>query len=242
MHFRLSQGRFTNELRVKRQMYHSELEVNERLAVDNRQEVERIIPAISSCSSMEKRARVKAWLVSGVGTKAFDHLQRAFGSLDAAWRANQDEWQHKGFSQKLWEAWQQGSKLESRVDKILLWADQAENYLIFKDDPLYPPMLSSAPGMPSVLFLKGKIDALKEPQVAIVGSRTPTGEGLRNARDMAFYLAEHGIGVASGLAKGVDTAAHQGAIKGGGPTIAVVAHGLDPVSYTHLTLPTKRIV
>ena len=96
-------------------------------------------------------------------------------------------------------------------------------------DPLYPPLLLQAADPPLLLYVQGQTAMLSAPSVAIVGSRNPTVQGADNARDFAARLSGAGLVVVSGLALGVDGAAHDGALKGGGGTIAVVGTGLDRV-------------
>lgn len=90
-----------------------------------------------------------------------------------------------------------------------------------------PIWLSKVPNSPKKLFIKGKILPSDEFSVAIVGSRTPTKYGEEVARFFASYLAQKKVTIVSGLARGIDTIAHQEALKAGGRTIAVVGSGLD---------------
>lgn len=104
-------------------------------------------------------------------------------------------------------------------------------------DPDYPALLREIHGPPSVLYLKGQREVLSRPQLAIVGSRNATRAGLDHARQFGRALAERGFVVTSGLALGVDGAAHQGALEGGGPTLAVLGTGVDvayPASHQSL--------
>jgi DNA processing protein len=96
-----------------------------------------------------------------------------------------------------------------------------------RDEPGYP-ILDPLPDPPPVLIAEGeRIDAFDAPRVAIVGTRAATPHGLADARELGATLASAGITVISGLAIGIDGAAHQGALDGGGPTVGVVATGLD---------------
>jgi DNA processing protein len=93
--------------------------------------------------------------------------------------------------------------------------------------PLYPPLLAQLTDAPPLLHVRGRAHALAEPQIAIVGSRHPTAAGRRTAREFAFWFAERGLGVTSGLALGIDAASHEGALAARGLTIAVCGTGLD---------------
>lgn len=113
------------------------------------------------------------------------------------------------------------------VEKDLRWATQAGCAIITWAHPEYPQMLREISAPPPVLFVQGDISALSQRQLAIIGSRTPTAEGKSNAYRFAYEAAGQGLVVTSGLALGVDGAAHEGALKGGGKTIAVLGNGLD---------------
>jgi DNA processing protein len=94
-------------------------------------------------------------------------------------------------------------------------------------DPRYPQALLESPDPPLLLYVRGRIELLQAPAIAIVGSRNPTPQGLDNARAFAAHLSGNGWTVVSGLALGIDGAAHEGALNGAGSTIAVVGTGLD---------------
>ena len=95
------------------------------------------------------------------------------------------------------------------------------------DDPLYPRLLREIPRPPPLLYVRGDPSCLSLPQLAIVGSRNPSGGGSENAERFAHYLAERGFAITSGLALGIDAAAHRGALRAGGKTIAVMGTGID---------------
>ncbi len=101
--------------------------------------------------------------------------------------------------------------------------------LLTVDDPRYPAQLAAVPGMPAALFVRGDPALLSRPQVAIVGSRAATAAGCETAFGFAARLAAHGFAITSGLATGIDAAAHRGALAAGGVTIAVCGTGLDRV-------------
>lgn len=116
----------------------------------------------------------------------------------------------------------------SQLDAAEHWlqADQRRG-LMLRSDPAWPTAFADLPGMPLGLFWLGDLDCLRVPQLAIVGSRNPTPAGGRHARSFARSLAGAGLGITSGLAMGIDTAAHLGALDAQGVSIAVCGRGLD---------------
>lgn len=164
----------------------------------------------------------------GLGPRRIQRLLEAFGSPQAALAAPARQWRdadvgvappenpdddHPGVAADL--AWE-------RAD--------ARHRILCRDDPDYPPLLTQLPDPPPVLFLNGDPALLTAPQVAIIGSRDATPQGLKLAREFARELASAGVTITSGLARGIDGAAHQGALDAPqGRTIAVVATGPDRI-------------
>lgn len=117
--------------------------------------------------------------------------------------------------------------LDQLLDRHLRWLDHPAHHFLCQGSPGYPPLLAHLPDAPPGLLMRGDPNVLGLPQLAIVGSRNPTRAGHDIARRFAAHLAQSGLTITSGLAIGVDTAAHQGALEGGGRTIAVCGTGLD---------------
>lgn len=115
------------------------------------------------------------------------------------------------------------------VDQELEWAEQAGNHLICYDDDAYPSLLKQAVDFPPLLYASGNIELLELPQIAIVGSRNCTPGGAKTAMEFARFLAQSGLTITSGMATGIDTQAHKGALSCGGNTIAVTGTGLDRI-------------
>lgn len=105
--------------------------------------------------------------------------------------------------------------------------DRLGLHMLSAIDPRYPPQLLPLAGMPGLLFVRGHLEVLVAPQIAIVGSRRPTALGRSTAREFACSLARSGLAITSGLALGIDAASHEGALAGGAPTLGVCATGLD---------------
>lgn len=123
------------------------------------------------------------------------------------------------------------------VNQDLRWLAQPGRHLLTLHDHGYPPWLKEIHDPPPVLHVLGDPDCLSSPQVAVVGSRNPTPAGAELAADFAAELVRHGFTVTSGLAAGIDAAAHRGALAAGGTTIAVAGTGLDrvyPARHRHL--------
>jgi DNA processing protein len=106
------------------------------------------------------------------------------------------------------------------------WAEQPSHHILPFTDPRYPRLLRP-PAQPIALYVAGNVDALSDPQLSMVGSRNPTAQGRDTAFAFAEYLAQRGLAITSGMAEGIDTAAHRGALAAQGLTIAVLGTGLD---------------
>lgn len=116
---------------------------------------------------------------------------------------------------------------DREVDACLLWCQQAEHrHIVTPFHAHYPARLKEIAAAPPVLFVAGRLDTLRAPQIAIVGSRNASIDSQHIAHQFAAQLVEHGLVVTSGLALGIDGYAHDGALKAGGETIAVLGSGL----------------
>jgi len=123
----------------------------------------------------------------------------------------------------------------------LAWAAQPGQDVLALGDPGYPAVLASIPDPPLLLYIKGRAELLGRRALAIVGSRNATLQGKANASSYARSLAQDGVCIVSGLALGIDAAAHEGALDGAGSTIAVVGTGLDIVYPARNRLLWERI-
>ena len=118
---------------------------------------------------------------------------------------------------------------QGALETALAWLDNDAHHIVHYGSDEYPEMLTQQSGAPLLLFVNGDVDALHLPSLAIVGSRNPTRGGVRNAVDFSRYLAKSGYTIVSGLAQGIDTAAHRGALDVKGRTVAFLGHGIDRV-------------
>ena len=188
--------------------------------------------------SQELGAWLRLTLSPGVGNETARRLLSAFGSPQAVFDQSATSLRQAGFSDKLVKALQTEPPelpvlLQTTRDWLALGADRCVATL---GDVAYPAPLLNIEDPPLMLYLLGTHVNLAQTatkiianSLAIVGSRNPTPPGESNARQFAKAFAEAGICVVSGLALGVDGAAHDGALLGGGQTIAVVGTGLDRV-------------
>ncbi len=122
--------------------------------------------------------------------------------------------------------------MQAQIDATLAWAAQPGNHLLTLADSAYPQALLTIPDPPVLLYAKGRLELLARPTVAIVGSRNATAQGLQNAEQFARTLSQSGLTIVSGLALGIDAAAHLGACSAegrSGSTVAITGTGLDLV-------------
>lgn len=115
------------------------------------------------------------------------------------------------------------------LDTVRAWLAAPGHHLLTPDDPAFPPLLRELAMPPLLLYATGKLALLSAPAVAIVGSRNATGQGVANARAFASALSAAGLTIVSGLALGIDAAAHEGGLRGPGSTVAVTGTGADRI-------------
>lgn len=118
---------------------------------------------------------------------------------------------------------------EAALDADLEWLSASGATLVPCTAAEYPPLLAQTSRAPPVLYVLGNVSTLSSPQLAMVGSRSPTASGRETARDFAEFFARIGLTITSGLALGIDAASHEGALRGNGLTVAVCGCGLDTV-------------
>lgn len=113
--------------------------------------------------------------------------------------------------------------------QISAWLDTPDRHLVRADSADMPELLTQIADPPTLLYVVGQKETLHLPALAIVGSRNPTRGGIQNAYEFAHHLAASGFCIVSGLAQGIDTAAHRGALDAGASTVAFLGHGIDRV-------------
>jgi DNA processing protein len=175
-------------------------------------------------------SRIEAWLLvsqaPGIGSRNFQHLLARFERPENILDASRQQLQNAGVRPDGIDFLQTADR--RTVQPSLAWLGQPDRHLLTLHDPAYPPLLAEIPDPPPILYVQGDIDLLQRPQLAIVGSRNPTASGIANARDFSAFLAGAGLSITSGLAIGIDGAAHQGALTRG-ISMAVTGTGLDRV-------------
>ncbi len=164
-------------------------------------------------------------LIPGVGPRTRQALLERFGSPEGVFAAAAGELREvAGVGPKLTAKILAGSRGDANEEIALCEAHQIR--IVTESDPCYPRMLRELPDPPGVLFVRGDLEPHDTLAIGIVGTRHATQYGLRQAERLAGSLARAGLTIVSGLARGIDAAAHRGALAAGGRTLAVLASGV----------------
>ncbi|RJG04790.1 DNA-protecting protein DprA [Noviherbaspirillum cavernae] len=123
----------------------------------------------------------------------------------------------------------ESAEMRAQIDKTIAWAEQPGNFVLTLADAGYPQALLDIADPPSILYAKGRVELLSSPSLAVVGSRNATAQGIVNAEKFSEVLSHAGLTIISGMALGIDTAAHEGSLRGMGSTVAVIGTGADIV-------------
>lgn len=166
----------------------------------------------------------------GVGPETARKLLAAFGLPGNIFAASYSALQEV-VSERVTRALLTPPSEDSRalIDRTLEWAQQDANHVLTLADANYPGALLETQDPPVVLYVKGRPELLRASCLAVVGSRNATAQGVLNAERFSAALSEAGLTIVSGLALGIDTAAHRGGLRGAGSTIAVIGTGADIV-------------
>ena len=183
---------------------------------------------------MSPDGRIQAWAalasIEGLGASGLHALLSAFGSVEAILEASVAT-VSLHIPAHLAEAIRAGGDRDA-VARIVEWGAQPGNHLLTWDDPRYPQALLQIGEAPPLLYYKGRTELLNSPSLAIVGSRNASPAGIRIAEDFAETLSSAGLTIVSGLALGIDAAAHRGGLRSGAlaaSTIAVIGTGIDRI-------------
>lgn len=162
-----------------------------------------------------------------VGGASLIRVIETLGGVSAVTAASARELTQQGLAEEAVNFIRQPD--EATINAGLEWLAQTNHHLLCWDNDDYPALLRRINSPPAALFVDGDPGCLWQPQIAVIGSRNPTAGGLDHARDFATTLARQGMTITSGLASGIDTAAHEAALDAGALTIAVNGTGLDQV-------------
>ena len=166
-------------------------------------------------------------MAPGVGSVLFKRLMEAFGSPEGVFQAKAKDLERiEGIGSKVAGALRK-FHWKDQVDKELRSAETIGARLVPWEEEEYPPALKQIYDPPPLLYVLGTLTPQDQKSVAVVGSRYPTTYGEMFAQRMAMGLSQRGVTVVSGLARGVDSAAHRGALAAGGRTIGVLGCGID---------------
>lgn len=184
--------------------------------------------AVNTAESVDE---VRSWLAlvraPGIGVAQATRLLARFGDPAALFAAGAAEWRAAGIPLSLHAGLREPDR--AGVEQDLRWLQGPNRHLVTWRDPRYPAQLRAIAQAPLALFCQGDPDLLSQPQLAIVGARAASRQGAETAAGFAAELSRAGLLVTSGLAQGIDAAAHRGALGAGAATVAVCATGLDRV-------------
>lgn len=178
-------------------------------------------------------ASLTSWLtlhaIDGVGDRTLLKLIHAFGSSEAVLRATMDDLIYAGCSPELAAFVRQGPEpsIRQQIDRQVKVVERLKIQTLTLFDRSYPARLKAIPDPPPLLYVSGSLSPKDEVAVAIVGGRRATPSGRLVTEEIAKDLAGYGVTIVSGLARGIDAAAHRGALMGKGRTIAVLGCGID---------------
>ncbi|GAA5018442.1 DNA-processing protein DprA [Acinetobacter puyangensis] len=177
--------------------------------------------------SQVEREQLTLWYLLHHSFTAYNRLIQYFGDAHTAIQPNAvDIWRQLKLHANHIERLQHFHTAPSDLDRILQQVEQYTDHILFKGQAHYPAQLAPHDDSPPILFVQGNADVLHQPQIAMVGSRSPSPHGAQIAYDFAHFFAEKNYVVSSGLALGIDAACHHGAIQKG-QSIAVIGTGLD---------------
>ena len=166
-------------------------------------------------------------LIPGLGDESYRKLLRAFGEPKEIYAASYSSLSSV-VDKSIVESIYQGADPEA-IAPLFAWLGNEQNHVVTLADVEYPQSLLQIPDPPPLLYVKGRLDLLNQPAMAVVGSRNATPQGIANAESFSRNLSDNGLCIISGMAQGIDAAAHRGGLDGASSSIAVVGTGLDIV-------------
>ena len=184
------------------------------------------IAVAAPVSPAELEARLRLHRLPDLGPVRFKKLLEAFGSASKAISAPASAWRSLGLPASCAEA-RRTEDIRDGAYHALAWLERPGQHLLMWDQPDYPALLAEISDAPPLLFVAGDPGILDKPQLAMVGSRRASRPGMDTAAAFSRSLAGAGFVITSGLALGIDAAAHQGALDVGGQTVGVLGTGLE---------------
>jgi DNA processing protein len=173
-------------------------------------------------------AAIELSLVPGLGSLTQGILRRSCARLEDLLTTSSGRLEECGVAPAIGDAVRE-RRYRHMAEEIFDWARREQCRILVRGSDGYPPLLDEIYDPPLVLYCRGHIEVLDLPAVAVVGTRRPTYYGLQMAQGLAADLAARGVAVISGLARGIDAAAHRGCLEAGGMTAAVFGCGIDVV-------------
>lgn len=174
-------------------------------------------------------AWLRLHLTPSIGAASLQKCMAAFGGPQATLQASRPQLIQAGLSARQADRIIQHDP-QAQVEQALTWQDEPGQTIIYPGHPHYPAHLLDIHQPPAVLYVRGQVETLAEPQLAVVGSRNATRGAQETATQFAHHLSQQGLVITSGLALGIDTCAHEGALNSSlGATVAVIATGADRV-------------
>jgi len=167
-------------------------------------------------------------LVHGLGARKANQLLSRFRTPTAIFRASRSELEASGLAGGVAQTITSGCTFDDAIDQQQKMLESGARLIPFSD-PLYPARLKEIFDPPIVLFARGRMELLQSIMLGVVGTRRPTAYGIAAAERLSTDLAQAGLTIASGMARGIDTAAHRGTLAVGGDTVAVFGCGVDLV-------------
>ena len=180
----------------------------------------------SEISPAELEARLRLHRLPELGPKRFHVLIQAFGCASKALSAPASAWRSLGLPAISADA-RRSPQIRDGASTALAWLERPAQHLLMWDQPEYPALLAQIDDAPPLLFVAGDPGILEKPQLAMVGSRRASRPGMDTAAAFSRSLASAGFVITSGLALGIDGAAHQAALEVGGRTVGVLGTGLE---------------
>jgi DNA processing protein len=184
------------------------------------------LSAVTPVSPAELEARLRLHRLPELGPARFKKLLEAFGSASKAISAPASAWRALGLPLACSEA-RRSTEIRDGASHALAWLERPAQHLLMWDQPDYPALLAQISDAPPLLFVAGDPGILEKPQLAMVGSRRASRPGMDTAAAFSRSLAGAGFVITSGLALGIDAAAHQAALDVGGQTVGVLGTGLE---------------